>query len=255
MRLFRLTFSSIFQRKSWAICGFAVAVLPFVLPWISSASEKPILTAPARILACWGTLWVCALGWGLFTAAREGEENAKSGTGEYFLTTGVSPTRQLLEIWLAVFLFIVPLVLLAAAISQFAATPHDPQERSMWWHVNLQYAALFLLAVAPLLGLATAIASRFGGIAGFAATLGLAIYGLYGVGYVEQMLKLETNPLLKAVWTFSPQFRFADLTQRLYFKNGALSPDAFWLTSAYFFAVLLVFTAVSRLCFRPKSAL
>src|ERR1035437_872818 len=95
MRLFRLTLATLFQRKSWAICALAVCVLPFALPLISSATEKPILVQPARILAAWDSLWVCAVVWGLFTAAREGEANAKSGLGEYFFTTGISATRQL----------------------------------------------------------------------------------------------------------------------------------------------------------------
>ena len=100
MRLFRLTLATIFQRKAWAICALAVIALPFALPMISSATEKPILVQPARIQAAWGTLWICTLFWGLFTAAREGETNAKTGVGEYFQTTGLSATRQLFEIWL-----------------------------------------------------------------------------------------------------------------------------------------------------------
>ncbi|RYD49921.1 MAG: hypothetical protein EOP85_00685 [Verrucomicrobiaceae bacterium] len=252
MRLFRLTFATILQRKSWVICAFAVSVLPFALPQISSATEKEILTAPARILAGWGTLWVCTLLWGLFTAAREGENNAKSGMGEYFQTTGVSATRQLFEIWLAVFSFVVPIALIAAAISQFAASPADPAEHSMWWVLNLQYLSLFLLVVAPLLALATALASRFGGITGFTVTLLITLYGLYGVGYLDNMLKLEENPILHGVWLYSPHYRFADLTQRLYFKTGALPSGAFWAMMLYFAGILAVYTGISRLCFRTR---
>ena len=252
MRLFRLTFATILQRKAWAICAFAVIVLPFALPLISSATEKPILVQPARILAAWGTLWVCTLLWGLFTAAREGETNAKSGVGEYFQTTGMSATRQLFEIWLALFCFIAPLAIITAAICQFAAAPADPVERSMWWVLNLQYAALFLLVVGPLLALATALASRFGGITGFAVTLGIVLYGLYGVGYLDNMLKLEENPILHGVWLFSPHYRFADLTQRLYFKTGALPAGAFWSMALYFAGILAVYTGLSRICFRTK---
>jgi hypothetical protein len=252
MRLFRLTFATIFQRKAWAICAFAVIVLPFALPMISSATEKPILVQPARILAAWGTLWVCTLLWGFFTAAREGETNAKSGVGEYFQTTGLSATRQLFEIWLAVFCFIAPLALLTAAICQFATAPSDPVERSMWWTLNIQYATLFLLVTGPLLALATALASRFGGITGFAVTLGITIYGLYGVGYLDNMLKLEANPVLQSVWLFSPHYRFADLTQRLYFKTGALPSAAFWSMVLYFGGILAVYVGISRLCFRAK---
>ena len=252
MRLFRLTFATILQRKAWAICAFAVIVLPFALPLISSATEKPILVQPARILAAWGTLWVCTLLWGLFTAAREGETNAKSGVGEYFQTTGMSATRQLFEIWLALFCFIAPLAIITAASCQFAAAPADPLERSMWWVLNLQYAALFLLVTGPLLALATALASRFGGITGFAVTLGIVLYGLYGVGYLDNMLKLEENPILHGVWLFSPHYRFADLTQRLYFKTGALPAGAFWSMALYFAGILAVYTGLSRICFRTK---
>jgi hypothetical protein len=252
MRLFRLTFATILQRKAWAICAFAVSVLPFALPLISSATEKPILVQPARILAAWGTLWVCSLFWGLFTAAREGETNAKTGVGEYFQTTGLSPTRQLFEIWLAVFCFIAPLVLITAAICQFAAAPADPAERAVWWTLNLQYSALFLLVMAPLLALATALASRFGGITGFTVTLLITLYGLYGVGYLESMLKVEANPILRSLWTFSPHYSFADLTQRLLFKTGALPSAAFWNMTLYFSGILAVYVGISRLCFRTK---
>jgi hypothetical protein len=190
--------------------------------------------------------------WGLFSAAREGETNAKSGVGEYFQTTGVSATRQLFEIWLAVFCFVAPLAIITAAICQFAAAPADPAERSMWLVLNLQYTALFLLVIAPLLAVATAIASRFGGITGFAVTLFVTLYGLYGVGYLDNMLKLEANPILHSVWLFSPHYRFADLTQRLYFKTGALPAQAFWSMALYFAGILAVYVGLSRLVFRTK---
>lgn len=252
MRLFRLTLVTIFQRKAWAICALAVILLPFVLPVISSATEKPLLVQPARILASWNTLWICSLVWGLFTAAREGESNAKSGIGEYFLTTGTSATRQLFEIWLAVFCFVAPLTIVTALICQFAAAPADPGEHAMWWVLNAQYAVLFLLVIAPLLALATALASRFGGITGFAVTLGVTLYGLYGVGYLDNMLKLEENAFLQGLWLFSPHYRFADLTQRLYFKSGVLPSGAFWTMTLYFAGILAVYTGLSRLCFRTK---
>lgn len=252
MRLFRLIFSTIFHRKAWVICVLAVSALPFFLPLISSATEKPLLIQPARVQAAWGSLWFCCLFWGLFTAAKEGETNTKSGLGEYFQTTGVKAGRQLFEIWLAIFCFIAPLVLITAAICQFAATPHDPAERAMWWLLNLQYSGLFLLVMGPLLALSIALASRFGGITGFAVTIGLTVYGLYGVGYLDNMLKLEANPILHGVWVFSPHYHFADLTQRLYLKSGALRPVDFGNMVIYFTGILIVYAAISRLCFRTK---
>ena len=253
MRLFRLTFATILQRKAWVICALAVLLLPFVLPLISSASENLVLIKPARIQAAWATLWITTLVWGLFTASCQGEANARTGLGEYFLTTGLSRGRQLFEIWLAVFAFVLPLALIAAAISQFTATPADPSEKAMWWTLNFQYLALFLLVTAPLIALAIALASRFGGTAGFALTLALALYGLYGVGYLDNLLKIEQNPALQSIWLFSPQYRFADLTQRLYFKEGALPAPAFRGMLLYFSGILAIHTGLSRLLFRPMA--
>ncbi|MFD0894092.1 hypothetical protein KBB96_02880 [Luteolibacter ambystomatis] len=253
MRLFHLTASTIFRRKAWAICAFAVVVLPFVLPLISTATERLSVVQPARIQAAWASVWVCTLLWGLYSAARQGEANSKSGLGEYFLTTGVSATRQWLEIWLAVMIFVIPLAILGTTICLLFAMPADPQERGMWWVMNLQYLTLFSLAIAPLLGLSIALASRFGGIVGFAATLCIAIYGLWGVGYIDRMLKLEPNPILHGIWQISPQYRWADLTQRLYFKSGAIEATRFWQLAAYFAGILAVYCGLSRLCFRVKS--
>ncbi len=253
MRLFKLTFATIFHRKAWAICLFAILVLPFALPMISSASEKPVLVQPARIQAAWGTLFVCTMLWGFFSAAQLGESNTRSGTGEYFRTTGLSSTRQLFEIWLALFSYIVPLAIVAMGVCLFTAMPGDPAEKTMWWVLNFQYLALFLLVFAPLLALSCAIASRFGGISGFGITLFITIYGLYGVGYLDNMLKLDANPALQALWLYSPQYRFADLTQRLYFKTGALSGEVFTNMILYFTAILAVNTGISRLCFRTNA--
>lgn len=253
MRLFRLTLATIFQRKVWIICAFAVVVLPFVLPLLSTATEKPQLVQPARIQATWGTLWICTLVWGLFTAAKQGETNARSGVGEYFLTTGITPIRQWIAIWLAIVCFMIPLTVAAAAVTQFGAMPAAAEERSMWWVMNLQYASLFVLVTAPLIALAVALASRFGSVAGFALTISLAIYGLYGVGYLDNMLKLEENPLLQGVWLFSPQYRFADLTQRLYFKSGALPASAYFSMIGYFTGIMALLFAIAAMSFRIKA--
>jgi hypothetical protein len=253
MRLFKLTYATIFRKKAWAICLFAVLVLPFALPMISSGTEKPILMQPARIQAAWGTLFVCTMLWGFFSAASLGEANTKSGTGEYFRTTGLSSTRQLFEIWLALFAYIVPLAFIATGICLFAAMPSAASEKAMWWALNFQYLTLFFLVFAPLLALACALASRFGGIVGFGITLFITIYGLYGVSYLDNMLRLEANSFLQALLLYSPQYRFADLTQRLYFKTGALSGDVFANMILYFTAILAVNTGLSRLCFRPTA--
>lgn len=254
MRLFHLTFATIFRRKAWILCLLAVAALPFALPLLSTADENPVLVQPARAQAAWGALWVVALIWGIFTAARQGESNARSGVGEYFLTTGVSPTRQLLEIWLAQLCYIVPLALIAGIVCIAGASPSQADEKSMWLVTNFQYLVVFLLVVSPLYLLGAALASRFGGIAAFALTLGLAYYGLDGVGRLENMLKLEENPMLQSLWLVSPHYHLADLTPRLEFKLGVIPWDRFGQLFLYFSGIALVLAALSRAAFRIKTS-
>jgi len=147
MRLFRLTTSTLFRRKSWVVCAFVVAVLPFLLVQISGGTENPALLKPALAQATWAMTLLSSIFWGFFTASKQGESNARSGLGEYFLTTGVSATRQLFEMWLSVFTFLAPLPFISAAICIFAASPSLPDERSMWLQTNFQYAVLFLLVI------------------------------------------------------------------------------------------------------------
>jgi hypothetical protein len=253
MRLFKLTLSTIFRRKSWAICALLVLVFPFFLPHLSSSTENPVLMKPALAQAAWAMTWLTTIFWGFFVAARLGELNSRSGVGEYFLTTGVSATRQLLEIWAAVLVFVAPLGLAAALVCIIGASPALPDERSMWIATNLQYALLFGLVVSPLIAIAIAIASRFGSITGFICSAGLGVYGLYGVGYMKLLISTESSPLLTWLWSSSPHYHFADPTERLRYKLGAIDWSDFPLLVAYFVGIFLIHTALSRLIFRAKA--
>jgi hypothetical protein len=155
--------------------------------------------------------------------------------------------------WLSLLTFLAPLPLLASAVCILAASPAAVDERSMWITTNLQYGVLFLLAIAPLAALAMSVASRFGSITGFVTSAALAIYGLYGVGYLKQLSVLESHPLLKWVWAGSPHYHFADPTERLRYKLGAIAWDKFPLLLAYFGGILLVHAAISRVLFRARA--
>lgn len=253
MGLYRLTISTILRTRSWVIAAFAVGVLPFLLPLVSTAAENPVLVEPTRAQTAWTMLWVTALFWGLFVGARLGEQHNRSGLGEYFFTAGVSATRQLGLIWLGVMSFLAPLTLLAAAVCLLGAMPARPDEQAMWWLTNLQFAGLFLLVIAPLVALATALASRFGATAGYVATVGLGLYGLYGVGYLDMLFQLESNPLLEWVWLGSPHFHLADITDRLVFKLGAIDGPRFLDVTIYLTGILAIAAGLARLCFRTRS--
>ncbi|MCW1884454.1 hypothetical protein OKA04_06905 [Luteolibacter flavescens] len=253
MRLYRLTTATLFQWKSWVISLVVVGIFPFILPQVSYATENPALYKPAIAQTTWAMALLSAIFWGFFTAAKLGENNAKSGVGEYFLTTGISSTRQLVEMWLSLVTFLAPLPLISAAICIFAASPSQADERGMWIATNLQYSLLFFLAIAPLAALAMSVASRFGAISGFVTSAGMAIYGLYGVGYLKLLANLEGNALLKWIWAASPHYHFADPTERLRYKLGAVAWDKFPLLIAYFGGILLVHIALSRLIFRVRT--
>lgn len=253
MRLFKLTLSTIFRRKSWAICALLVLVFPFILPSLSSGAENPAMFKPALAQAAWAMTWICTIFWGFFAAAKIGELNARSGIGEYFQASGVSAGRQLFELWAAVTTFIAPLGFGAALVCIIAASPAQADERIMWINTNLQYAVLFILVTSPLIALAIAVASRFGGLTGFLVSSGLCAYGLYGVGYMKMLLNIESSPLMTWLWSASPHYHFADPTERLRYKLGAIEWSQFPLLVAYFVGIMLLYMAISRLLFRTKA--
>ena len=166
----------------------------------------------------------------------------------------MSATRQLAEIWAAVLVYVAPLGIAAALVTIFAASPARPDERSMWLANNLQYAVLFVIVISPLVALAIAVASRFGGITGFLTTASICVYGLYGVGYMKMLLNIEQNSLLSWLWNISPHYHFADPTERLRYKLGAIEWAEFPTLVAYFVGILLLYSALSRAIFRVKAA-
>lgn len=253
MRLFRLTLSTLLRRRAWVVCAVLVGIMPFVLPQLSSAPENTTLTKPALAQAAWVMAWLSATFWGFHAAARVGEKLSSTGLGEYFHTTGLSATRQLLECWLAVFVFVAPLGLAAALVCILGASPAMPEERTMWIATNGQYALLFALVVAPLLALAISIATRFGSLTGFLVPAGLTFYGFYGVGYMKQLIAVEGNPVLTWLWNISPHYHFADPTERLRYKMGAIDWNQFPLLIAYFAGIALLYIAGSRLIFRTRA--
>jgi len=222
MELYKLTLASILNRKTFAIFALLLIALPFVLPIMTPWETKPSLLEPARSQAAWGLLWVAALGWLLFQGATIGDRWASNGILEYFKTLGVSRFRQIAEIWASVFTIFIGFALITFVISTFTAMPGDPVEARHWMHTNLQYLGLFLIVTAPLLVFAIALGTRINGAAAYAVSVGFALYGLFGIGYLEVFLADNTNLLLNLVYILSPHYHLADLTSRLVFKLGAI---------------------------------
>lgn len=241
MRLFRLTFITLFARKGWVLAFASALALPFFLPYLTPYEGNVKLIAPARAQVAWSVAWLIAIFWSMTQAAMFGESNSRTGLGAYFRSAGVSRMSQLFQIWLANILYLLPVVLIAFVICLVAAMPGNEKEAEMWVATNLQYAALFALTIAPLVLLAVALASRFGSLVGFVTPMTLCLYGLYGVGHLGEMIKLRENPVLEWIYAISPHYHLADLTPRLVFKMGQYPTEIFASLATYFLGIMLVF--------------
>ena len=242
------------QRKVWIIALFCALVLPIVLPYLTPYESNPSLIEPARAQAAWGCLWVVTIAWLFFQAARFGDDTARSGLGAYFLSSGVSGLSQMMQIWLACLSFLLPLVLVALAVCFIGAMPSDSAQAQMWVATNLQYAALFLLVVTPLMMVAVSVGSRFGSTVGYLIPLCMSIYGMYGVGYLVMMTDAQSNLLLDWLYVVSPHYHLADLTPRLVFKHGSMLGSEFLQLVIYFAGIKIVLAMLSTLTFQPKAA-
>ena len=242
------------QRKVWIIALFCALVLPIVLPYLTPYESNPSLLEPARAQAAWGCLWVVTIAWLFFQAARFGDDTARSGLGAYFLSSGVSGLSQMIQIWLACLSFLLPLVLIALVICFIGAMPSDSAQAQMWVATNLQYAALFLLVVTPLMMVAVSVGSRFGSTVGYLIPLCMSIYGMYGVGYLAMMTDAQSNLLLDWLYVVSPHYHLADLTPRLVFKHGSMLGSEFLQLVIYFAGIKIVLAMLSTLTFQPKAA-
>ena len=242
------------QRKVWIIALFCALILPIVLPYLTPYESNPSLIEPARAQAAWGCLWVVTIAWLFFQAARFGDDTARSGLGAYFLSSGVSGLSQMIQIWLACLSFLLPLVLVALAVCFIGAMPSDSAQAQMWVATNLQYAALFLLVVTPLMMVAVSVGSRFGSTVGYLIPLCMSIYGMYGVGYLAMMTDAQSNLLLDWLYVVSPHYHLADLTPRLVFKHGSMLGSEFLQLVIYFAGIKIVLAMLSTLTFQPKAA-
>ncbi len=252
MQLYRLTLATILQRKVWIVALMCALVFPVILPYLTPYESNPTMIEPARAQMAWICLWILAIAWVLFQSARFGEDTARSGLGAYFLSAGVSRISQMVQIWLACLTFLLPLLAITVAVCLLGAMPGDAEQARMWVATNLQYAALFLLVITPLMLVGTAVGSRFGSTIGYLIPLCLSIYGMFGVGYLEMMTSACDSAFLDWLYVASPHYHLADLTSRLVFKDGSMLGSEFLQLIAYFLGIKLVLSMLSTMCFQAK---
>lgn len=252
MPLFKLTLKTIIARNTYLVFLLALILLPLVLPYLTPWEEKPALLQPARAQTAWGLLWIVSLVWLFYQAAVMGHDGASQGVLEYFKTMGVNRCSQMCQLWANSLLWCGVCVIIACGISLLFAMPGDPEEARMWLQTNLQYAVLYLLSMAPLFLMAIALGTRINGTAAYVISAGLAVYGLYGIGFLDFFLSQSGNPVVDALYVVSPHYHMADLTTRLVYKMGPLESPAFMKMVVYFVGLGMVIVSVSSLLFRVK---
>lgn len=253
MKLFKLTLLTILARKAWVVALFCVGAMPFILPVLVPTNFASDLVGPARAQAAWVLLWLVTVFWMFGQSSRQGGQNVHTGVGTYFHSMGHGSLRQLGELWLAHVVVILPLILVATAVATFGALPGGKDAANEWIVTNLQYAGLFTLAVLPLIMLALAVGSRFGTLVGYLVTVGLTIYGLYGVGYLEVATKVEENELIRFLYAISPHYHLADLNEQLVFRMGSLDWKLFANVATYLLSLALIILAGSMLTYRTTA--
>ncbi len=252
MHLFRLSLLTLWVRKTWLVILLLTVGLPFVLPHMTPVETVPKLLPPARAHAAWLLVWGVGILWGLSQAARLGDGNSRTGVGNYLRSRGQGSLRQMLSMWSALMIFLLPVVVVAVGICLAAAMPGDPAERGLWVSTNVQAAVLFLVAIGPLALLGIALSSRFGAMVGYVVPAALCLYGLYGVGHLAETIKMGENPVLEWLYIVSPQYHLADLTPRLIFKMGEVGWSSFAGFLGYFALLGGFLTGLSLLLFRTE---
>ena len=252
MSLYKLTLATILTRKTFIVFAVLFLVLPALLPMITPWEQKPQLIEPARAQAAWGLLWLVALGWLFYQAAAFGDRWASHGVLEYFKTLGMSRLKQIGQIWLSVLTIFAGFVAMVIAICLLFAMPGDSAEAKMWILTNLQYAWLFLLVVAPLALLAIALGTRLDATAAYVITAGVAIYGLFGIGYLDFFLSQTGSPFFDMLFIISPHYHLSDLTSRLVYKLGEINAASFINISTYLLGLGLLTTAIACGLYREK---
>ena len=252
MSLYKLTLTTILTRKTFIIFAVLFLVLPWLLPLVTPFEQKPQLIEPARAQAAWSLLWMLALGWLFYQAAAFGDRWSSHGVLEYFKTLGVSRLKQIGQIWLSVLTLFGGFVAMVVAICLLFAMPGESGEVKMWIMTNLQYALLFLLVVAPLALLAIALGTRLNATAAYVITAGFAVYGLFGVGYLDFFLSQTGSPFFDMLFIISPHYHLSDLTSRLVFKLGEVEATNFINITLYLAGLGLLTSAIACSLFREK---
>jgi len=248
--IFLLHIRQIFRENDWILPLLLLVVASIVGSSLAPSNEDPSLRFSARTQTIWITAWLCSIFWVGFVSAKLGSSQRTKGLREFWKALGISDAGYFLS------LLAIPVICnlfifgLAGVLTFFVGhTPEVPVAE--WAYVNAQAAFFAVLAQTSVMALILAVTNLLDMAPAFTCGLLINLYGLYGIGAVDQV-RSGKNPVLakgaELLWTVSPHLHFADFLPRLTFGWGALPGKPFLYAGLYLAAVLLVSIATgSRL--------
>jgi hypothetical protein len=248
--IFLLHIRQIFRENDWILPLLLLVVASIVGASLAPSNEDPSLQFSARTQTIWITAWFCSIFWVGFVSAKLGSFQRTKGLREFWKALGVSDAGYFLS------LLLIPLICnsfifgLAGGLTFVVGrTPEVPVAE--WASVNAQAVFFAVLAQTSVTAVIVALTNWLAIAPAFTCGLLINLYGLYGIGAVDQV-RSGKDPFLsngaEILWTIGPHFHFADFLPRLTFGWGALPAKPFLFAALYLAAIALVSLGVgSRL--------
>jgi hypothetical protein len=257
--MFRFTLQTLHYSRSVWLPLVAMLVVPWVVPFISPTDEEFQLYQPALAQGAWQSLWIIGVLFGVMNSANIGKMMEEKKINEHFTTIGFSKAKRFFGQLAPIWIFSIILGLIPFFICVFFASPTGKEDKWMWFLLQAQAYALWVVAIPLWCAPALALATRISSPAATLITLLLHVYGTEAISYADMIRRnLSANQyfrdLAEIAWAISPHIHFADLTNRMVFKMGALDPNAFWTLTLYLAGYSLLIATLCLLIPKSKGA-
>ncbi len=227
MPLFWLSLAGFYRRGSCWLLLAGMVVFVWLVPLLTLWQEQPQILQPARSQAAWMYVWLSLFTWIPFQSAALGQRLRTQGLLEFLHARGARVCGLYLQVGLSVVLWFLCLVSMACLFCILFCSPKDPLEAASWLTLVAEYGALLAVVGVPLCALGVALGTRVGEVIGYLLPVCLLFCGLIAASWLGPILVGSESPVVRGAWLLLPHYHLADLTPRLVFKMGALSPSGF----------------------------
>ena len=254
--IFLLHIRQIFRENDWILPLLLLVVASIIGSSLAPSNEDPTLRFSARTQTIWITAWLCSIFWVGFVSAKLGSSQRTKGLREFWKALGISDAGYFLSLLAIPVICNVLIFGLAGVLTFFVGhTPEVPVAE--WAYVNAQAAFFAVLAQTSVMALIVALTNLLDIAPAFTCGFLINLYGLYGIGAVDQV-RSGKNPFLskaaELLWTVSPHLHFADFLPRLTFGWGALPGKPFLFAGLYLAAVLILSVATGSRLWRFRKS-